>query len=247
MVMRTFSDRLRRGMPAGLVVLLVVQAGSLGGCASQGALDDSRSTIRGLTQRNAELEQQVAAMEAEVTEAEREAEAARARAAAAAGRAGDTQRSRESEIQALLEENERLMTLVDQMGLGALPTNIDVALEDLARRYPDLVVYDRGRGMIRLESDLTFEMGSAEVQSGVEPALRRVAEVIAPEDDFALEVVGHTDDVPVSRPATRQRRGWGSPGWRVGSAPRLPVPLWWKSWAPRSCPPAVFDQSLYSS
>ena len=53
------------------------------------------------------------------------------------------------------------------MALKALDPATDQALRDLAAQYPDLVVYDPDRGMIRFTSDLTFGSGSAEVTAGV--------------------------------------------------------------------------------
>jgi len=87
-----------------------------------------------------------------------------------------------------------------------LPAELDTALRDFASQYPDSVTYDAKRGIVKWKSDLVFALGSDVVKDSARESLRGFAEVINTPagSGFDVLIVGHTDDRPVSRPATRQ-------------------------------------------
>jgi chemotaxis protein MotB len=89
----------------------------------------------------------------------------------------------------------------------ALDAQTDLALRQLASRYPDLLQYDAERGMIRVSSDLTFNSGSDSLRDGAQDGLRQLARTLSgtSASGYILRVVGHTDSQPISNPATRQR------------------------------------------
>jgi len=105
---------------------------------------------------------------------------------------------------ALAEAEEQLR----QAGSGVeLPQQVSDELARLAQEYPDLMSYDPDLGMIQLKSDLTFDLGSANVKEGALGSLRRLADVLTSPaaQTYEIRVVGHTDTVPISNPATRAK------------------------------------------
>jgi chemotaxis protein MotB len=112
----------------------------------------------------------------------------------------------------------------DLLALGAntpaLPENINSALRDLAAKYPDLLEFDERLGMVRFKSDLTFDLGSTEVKPRAKEALAKFATILEMPEiaQQEIQVVGHTDDVPIHQTATMRmnpnnwilstNRGW---------------------------------------
>lgn len=86
-----------------------------------------------------------------------------------------------------------------------LPPEIDQALTDLARQHAELMTYDQGAGMVQLRSDLTFSLGSAKVSDQANKSLGDLAAVLGKVvgQGYEIRVVGHTDNVPIRRAATR--------------------------------------------
>ncbi len=86
----------------------------------------------------------------------------------------------------------------------ALPKLVNDALREIAAANPDLMEFDERTGMIRLKSDVTFDLGSVEVKPRAKELLKKIAvvlnnELIAKQE---ITVVGHTDDVPIRISAT---------------------------------------------
>jgi len=92
------------------------------------------------------------------------------------------------------------------MGMPVLPPELSTLLEDFAKQY-DLVTYDSARGIVKLKSDLLFEIGSDQVKSGAAQALTDLSVILNTETgkDFDVIVAGHTDDIRIGKPATRAK------------------------------------------
>ena len=88
-----------------------------------------------------------------------------------------------------------------------LPAAVDQALRELAEQNDDLVDYLPEYGMIKIKSDLTFALGSAEVNDRAAETLGELARIVtdAAAQKFHLYVAGHTDDMRISNPATRRK------------------------------------------
>ncbi len=84
-----------------------------------------------------------------------------------------------------------------------LPVELTTKLEELANKY-DMISYDSERGVLKFESDLTFERGSDQVTGSAVPAVQSLCAVLNSEEaqGFDVIVAGHTDDVPVARAET---------------------------------------------
>lgn len=83
------------------------------------------------------------------------------------------------------------------------PKKMEEAVEDLNQKYPGLFEYDAARGMLRFNSDMTFDSGSATVKPQARAALTKLATILNEEGkDRALTIVGHTDSVRVGKATT---------------------------------------------
>lgn len=78
--------------------------------------------------------------------------------------------------------------------------------EDLAKRYPEFE-FDPATGVSKFNGDLLFATGSDEIQPGGHRILQEFAEIMNSGDakQFNILVVGHTDDQPVVKSATKSR------------------------------------------
>jgi len=88
-----------------------------------------------------------------------------------------------------------------------LPTPIDQALRGFAKDNPNLVEYLPNYGMVKFKSDFTFEKGSDKVSAGAKEALAKLVEILntPPAGGFNVYIAGHTDDIPIKKPATLRR------------------------------------------
>lgn len=192
-----------------LVVLAVLAVG-MTGCVSQRQYDDLRTLHRKAQERIVELEGLLADKNEEI-----------AALRSASGSDDDLRRR----LAAAEEEAARLRAELRELAavphVGDLTRELVSALEELARQYPDLMTFDEGRKAIQLQSDLTFDLGSTRVKAEARDGLARLARVLGSRDAAAFEVrvVGHTDNVPVTNPANKQKfeDNWGLSAFRAKS------------------------------
>lgn len=87
-----------------------------------------------------------------------------------------------------------------------LPPALDSALKAFASQFPTEVEYNQQTGAVKWKSDVLFALGSDVVKDSAKTSLSQFAEVLgsAAAADFEVVVVGHTDDRPIAREATRQ-------------------------------------------
>jgi len=197
-------------------LLLAAGAAVSTGCVSQESHDDLLSINRQLEERNTVLEQEIANLRLSSEQANAAIRALEARL----GR-GAALEARYAEDQATIaEKNKTIAALraeIAKLGSGqnqivvveGLPPEVSDALRDLAAANPDLMTYDADRGMIRLRSDLTFGLGSDVVSAAAKTALGRLAAVLNGNaaGKFDIQVVGHTDAVPVKSARGKQLYG----------------------------------------
>ena len=116
----------------------------------------------------------------------------------------------DSGVKALKDERDLLQAKLNELqkkyddllklsGSPVLPVAINAALRDLAAQYPDYMTFDERTGMIRMKSDLTFDAGSPDVKPAAKQVLGLLAQILnKPEiERHEIEVVGHTDDIPI--------------------------------------------------
>lgn len=184
------------------VLALVVISASAFGCVSQGQYDSLRTAYLREKEQNVD-------MQARLEEA-----LARANALRSAQTGPSSDADMEARLAQALQDKAKLDAALAEMeqrlraaGMDtqiALPAELDRALRELAEQYPGLMTYDARRGMVKLSSDLTFDLGSAQVKPGVQEALAKLAQVIGgpSASQFEAWVVGHTDNVPIRRADT---------------------------------------------
>ncbi len=87
-----------------------------------------------------------------------------------------------------------------------LPAELDTALRDFAKQFPESVVYDPKRGIVKMGSDLLFALASDVVKESARASLSEFSRIInsPAAAGFDLCIVGHTDDKPISRPETKK-------------------------------------------
>ncbi len=179
---------------------LVVVSASAIGCVSQSQYDSLRTAYLREKEQNVD-------MQARLEEALARANALRSAQtgpdADLEGRLAQALQDK-ARLDAALAEMEQRLRAAGMDTQIALPAELDRALRQLAEQHPGLMTYDARRGMVKLSSDLTFDLGSAQVKPSVRGALAQLAQVIAGQSGSQFEawVVGHTDNVPIRRADT---------------------------------------------
>jgi outer membrane protein OmpA-like peptidoglycan-associated protein len=86
------------------------------------------------------------------------------------------------------------------------PHSLGRQLQELSRRHPALV-YDSQTGLCKLETDILFDSGDAELKPGGQRLLSDLARVLrSPEaDGLKIMVVGHTDSQGVGKKPVREK------------------------------------------
>ncbi|MEM8874096.1 MAG: OmpA family protein [Planctomycetota bacterium] len=160
------------------------------------------------------------ALEAQINEAQSDQLAARREADLLRSQVGQLSGGNESvaaliagkdrQIDQLRTENTDLLAAYEaalQEGAPALPAPVINDLNRFADANPGLVEFDERTGTIRFSSDLTFGSGSAVLNPSAGEAISQFASILQNDTiaEYELLIAGHTDNVPVSNPATRQK------------------------------------------
>ncbi|MEX2215746.1 MAG: OmpA family protein [Phycisphaeraceae bacterium] len=198
------------------VALLGLALLTAGGCISQGQYDSLALKERKSQEQIIDLKEQIASKQAEID------------ALRAAGPATDPNQAAliaklEADriaLQAALDAaRDGLRGAADIQLAGPLPAALDQALMQLAANNPELMEYDSRRGMVKLRSDLTFALGSTEINANGQSALVKLAGIINSEiaSRYGVRIVGHTDNVPVTNATNVRRFGdnWGLSAFRA--------------------------------
>ncbi len=180
---------------------LIAAAGLTTGCVSQQEYDSLYETNQSLRSQNLELSGRLGSIESTNSHLQ--------------GSAGDAQgvisqlQSENSNLRsALVQSQNSFETLEDRMNsleIIHLDAATDRALSDLASQFPDMIIYDADRGMLRFVSDMTFGSGSDSVQASASESLTRLAGVLnsGSASKYDIRIVGHTDD---EKPSSNTQR-----------------------------------------
>ncbi len=107
-----------------------------------------------------------------------------------------------------LAKKKGLIASMQQQLLGgvSIPIELSTMLEDFANGNK-MVTYDSNRGIVKFKSDLLFERGSDKVTTSAEEAVKSLCGILNSEQgkNFDIIIAGHTDDMRIARPATRQK------------------------------------------
>lgn len=166
------------------------------GCVAQREADDLKTLYRNSQSQVLDLQEQLAEANARIAALQG---ASGSEAGALANALAEADRLRK----ALADAEERLRNA----SFVALPPELDDALSRLAAANPQLMSYDAARGMVKLRSDLTFALGSADVSAGAASTLGSLAGIFnsPAAASYEVRVVGHTDNVPIKNVGTKAK------------------------------------------
>lgn len=115
-------------------------------------------------------------------------------------------------ITAIEEDSNKKTELINTMkesllyGQSAMPIELSTALEEFAATS-DMVSFDSEKGIIKFKSDLTFQAGSDDVTVAAVNSIKALCVIMNGDTgkNFDVIIAGHTDDVPIGKPATRAK------------------------------------------
>jgi chemotaxis protein MotB len=173
------------------------------GCVQQQNYDSLLSANRSLKEQNVRLTEERDSARASLQSTQSELNQARQQIGGLQTKNSDLS----GDVQRIAGNYDELMSRVATLDVGPLPPHIAMALENLAEAHPGLLTFDSRRGMIQLASDLTFAPGSTDLQTDAIATIGTLADILNSGEATGLEVrvVGHTDNVPIGKPDTRQR------------------------------------------
>jgi len=110
--------------------------------------------------------------------------------------------SLKAQLQDALSKMPQVTTIT--YGGGPLPAELSNALSDFAAANPGVVEYDAAKGIVKFKSDVTFPTGSSILTPEAKSVIDKFATILnsPAADGYELMVAGHTDNVPVTNPAT---------------------------------------------
>src|SRR5262245_17500195 len=106
-------------------------------------------------------------------------------------------------------DRKRMLALEGELSDGKgnrLPPGISTQLANLSRRYPSLQ-FDTVTGAAKLDTDVLFDPGEAELKEDAQQMLGEFARIMrSPQArDLKMMVVGHTDALKIARREVRER------------------------------------------
>jgi chemotaxis protein MotB len=181
---------------SGVVVMMLT------GCQSQQAYEDLKAQNRIQQERIENLENELGICNGQLQQKIQDLQNL-------AGKTSADIQAKEAMIAALEADIAKKKALMEKMqaqlmqGGTPLPAEMNVLLQDFAKTS-DMIDFDASTGMLKFKSDLLFDSGSDNVQSGALESITALAGIMNTEDakQFDMVVVGHTDDVPIKRAET---------------------------------------------
>jgi chemotaxis protein MotB len=106
-------------------------------------------------------------------------------------------------------------------GTVRIPAGLSNQLAGLSKRHPSLQ-FDPQTGVAKLDSDVVFDSGNAELKPQAEQVLADLAEVLQSPDarEMRVMIVGHTDNQKIAGKEARQRYG---DNWNLSTSRALAV------------------------
>ena len=187
---------------ARITSFLILAVIFLGGCNAE--LED-------LKVRNARQNKLIEELRSELQTATLERDASQRQLDDLRGTGGIETDAMKQKIAALEEDiakkNELIESMQQQLLTGgpALPAELNNMLADFAKGQ-EMITYDEARGIVKFKSDLLFDKGSDTVAASSMDAIKSLCAILNSEQaqNFDVIVAGHTDDLKISRPETKQ-------------------------------------------
>jgi len=184
-----------------------------GGCVAKSKLDEAQALCRRANDELQDCRQQLRAAKADneslaasLADLQRTVKAKSDEIALLEAKNSDLQAAF-SKLKALHEEAMMSKPPLPVGDIILLPTQVDAALRNWANEKSELVDYLPRYGMVKFKADFTFEKGSDNVSGEAVEALGKLTEILnsPAAEKFHVYVAGHTDDIPILKPATRRR------------------------------------------
>lgn len=177
----------------------------INGCVSQQKYKDLQVQNETQRKRIAELESQLRTTELKLEQLKRELDTAKSRSSIET----DALKEKIAALEEDIRKKKDLIALMQQQllyGGAQLPVELSTMLEDFAKDK-EMVTYDASRGIVKFKSDLLFEKGSDRVAPSAVEALKSLCAILNSEEakKFDIIIAGHTDDIPIAKPATRAK------------------------------------------
>jgi len=203
---------MRNNLVIPVCVLLLAGMLTVGGCVPKADLDKAldlnrkcRDKLQDEMAKAQQLQADKQAIQDQLTVAEAQARKAESDVATITAARDDLQ----AKFDELYAKFKAIDTKRPELPEGnfLLPTRVNKALKAFAEANPDLVEYDPRLGMVKIKSDLTFELGSTTPNAAAVEALTKLVTIINDPviAKYHVYIAGHTDNVPVTRPATKKR------------------------------------------
>ena len=181
-------------------------------CVSMILVSGCNQELQDLRIQNETQQKQIDRLQAELAAKRLELDQLNRQLADAGKKGGIEVETLEQKIAALKEDlakkNELIASMQEKLLYGGaqLPVELTTKLEDFAKEH-DMVTYDASRGIVKFKSDLLFEKGSDKVASDAVEAVKALCGILNSEEAKGFDVIiaGHTDDIPIEKPATRQK------------------------------------------
>jgi chemotaxis protein MotB len=180
-------------------------------CASFLFINGCGQELEDLRIQNQRQQDRINSLQSELQAKILELEQLQRKLAAAEAAGGVDLKTLQEQIKTLQEDIAAKNALIDKMqaqllagGTTILPVDLSTQLADLAKANGNLMSYDAERGIVKFNSDLTFEPGSDKVATTAEAAIKSLCAIMNGEDgkNFDIIVAGHTDDIPIQKPDT---------------------------------------------
>lgn len=175
----------------------------LSGCADE--MQSLRVQNRTQQKRISELTSQLEAKKLQVEQLRRQLEEAQK----ATGAETEAMKQKIAALKEDIAKKEELIKSMQQRLLSGgvqLPVELSTKLEDFAKDK-DIVEFDSERGLVKFKSDLLFDPGSADVASDAKSSVEALSEIMqsSEAEDFDMVVAGHTDNMPIGKPETKEK------------------------------------------
>jgi chemotaxis protein MotB len=185
-----------------LLLVICICVVLLTGCAD---MDDLR--VQNATQRKriAQLDSRMQASKLKMDQLQRQLDTADSRCQV------DVE-SLQQKVAALEEDRGKKKALIASMqkqllyGGASIPVELSTILEDFAKGS-EMITYDADSGVVKFKSDLLFEKGSDVVAADARNAIKSLCGILnsAQAKNFDILITGHTDDMKIARPQTREK------------------------------------------
>ncbi len=175
------------------------------GCVPAEKYEDLKVQNKTQQERLYDLESQLRTAELEIGQLKQQL--------AAAQQSGSTDvRTLRKEIaafeKAIAAKNDLIEKMRSQLLKGGvvLPVELNTMLQEFADKT-DMVTYDADIGVVKFKSDLLFKRGSVTIAPEAVKSIESLCVILNSEQgsNFDIIVAGHTDDIPILRPATKAK------------------------------------------